>query len=529
MKIPAMRKDILCLLLVLALSAVTCFIVFNNFVLQGGQMMWDEAEHSLTGLVFANDIIRFYFLSLAAHAYQQILWPPLHPLLLSLFFLLFGQSITVARALSVVLYFLFSVSMYFLGREVVKKDKRISGVLCSVFALVTGSLYLSASEVMLEMMALLFFTLALLFFLRFIRDKRQWWPVPVFTLLTFFSKTNFGIVLILSIIIYFLLRERFHVTSLFRNRSFILILAPVLLIILAWLLIPPDRLVVFLSFLVNRPEGPPPFSVEGLLYYPTQLYVYSGVLILVYAAALVLSFRNLKNDKVRFLVITALLVILLNFFHQNKKIRYILDLYPPLFSLAAFHLTNLYARIKHRWKEVAFFMIMIVSMAIFLFYVAGNIRLYGYNFSVAEPLDFIKNSTENSSNIFVLGEINEISPGLISWHLSNITNIKAVSASTYAVWEFEEFSHLITVLGMPDRISPERINNFISKYGFDRIILIETLNNSRFYNTEDFLVYNKWKLDYIPVVLANKNYTVSDSRLFGDIGVEITVLRKLSS
>jgi hypothetical protein len=253
-------------------------------------------------------------------------------------------------------------------------------------------------------------------------------------------------------------------------------------------------------------------------------------LIALYVAAVALSFRHLKNDKVRFLVITALLVILLNFFHQNKKMRYILYLYPPLFSLTAFHLTNLYSRIKRRRKHIAFYVLMVVCMTAFLFYLAGSIRLYGYNFSVAEPLDFIKSSTGNSGSIFVLGEINEISPGLIGWHLSNITKIKEVKASTYAVWEFEEFERLIGKhLGVPDRISPERINNFIGKHGFDTIILIKTLNSSMFYNTEDFLVYNKWKLDYIPIVLENKDYTAHDSMLFEDIGVEITVLKKLSN
>ena len=515
---------------VLAVSAAMCLIIFSNFILQRGQTMWDEAEHAFTGLVFANDILRFDFASLAAHFHQQILWPPLHPLFLSLSFLLFGQSIVVARASSLILYFLFSIAMYFLGREMVKKDKDISGILCSVFALATGSFYLSASEAMLEMMALLFFTLTLVFFLRSLRDESLWWTVPVFILLTFFSKTNFGIALMLSVTVYFLLHERFRIASLLRNRRFTMMLAPVIIIILAWLLIPPDRLLVFLAFLVNRSEGPPPLSLEGLLYYPTELYIYSGFLILVYAAALVLSFKHLKNENIRFLLIIALLVILLNFFHQNKKIRYILYLYPPLFSLAAFHLTNLYARIRHKRKHIAFYALVAAAMAVFIFYLAGSARLYGYGFSVSEPLDFIKNSAENSTNIFVLGEINEISPGLMSWHLSNITNIKGVKASTYAIWEFEEFKRLIGKhLGVPDRISPERINSFIERYDFDTIILIETLNSSIFYNTEDFLVYNKWKLDYIPIVLENKNYSVYESRLFEDTGLEITVLTRLSN
>jgi 4-amino-4-deoxy-L-arabinose transferase-like glycosyltransferase len=522
MKVSIRRRDLLPLLLVVLFSAAACLIVFSNFALQRGQMMWDEAEHAMTGLVFASDIQRLDMASLAIHSYRQILWPPLHPLMLSAFFLLFGQSAAAARASSIALYFLFSMAMYFLGREIAQKNKPVSGILCSVFALVTGSLYLSASEVMLEMIALLFFSLAMLFFLRFLRDKGLWWTVPVFILLTFFSKTNFGIVLILSVAAYFLVHERFRIVSLLRNRSFLLMLGPVIIVILTWLLIPPDRLLVFLGALVNRPEGPPSFSVEGLMYYPVQLYVYSGVLILLFAAAFALSFRYLKDEKVRFLIIIAVIAIILNFFHQNKKIRYILYLYPPLFTLAAFHLTGFYARINHKRRHITFFVLVLACTAAFMFYLAGNARLYGYDFSVAGPLDFIKNSTGNSTSIFVLGEINEISPGLISWHISNITDIKSVTASTYAAWEFEDPE-------APGRANPERINDYIGKYDFDVIILIETFNGSVFYNTEDFLVYNKWKLDYIPILLENRNYTIRDSRLFQDIGIGITVLKRIGN
>ena len=521
------QSDWMGLLFVLAASLMICSIVYSNFVLQRGQMMWDEAEHALTGLAFASDIQKSDFYSLAAHFHQQILWPPLHPLFLSVIFLLFGKSVIAARASSVALYFLFSMAMHFLGREVAQKNKHVSGTLCSVFALVTGSFYLSASEAMLEMLALLFFTLSILFFLKFLKDRRNWWLVSAFIMLTFFSKTNFGIALMLSIAIYLLIHERFRFASIIRNRDYLMMLAPVALAILLWLM-PPDRLLIFLGFLVNRPEGPPPFSIEGLLLYPTELFIYSGVLIALYIAALALSFRHLKNDKVRFLVIITLLVILLNFFHQNKKIRYILYLYPPLFSLASFHLANLYARIKHRRKQVAFYVLIAACMAAFSFYLSGNARLYGYSFSVTEPLDFIKNSTENSGSIFVLGEINEISPGLIGWHLSSITNMKEIKASAYAVWEFSPgtFDGLKIQNATPDA---EGMNSFLSRHAFDAIALMELQNASVFYNTADYLIYNRWKLDYIPIIMENRNYSVESRKAFPDSGLEIIILRRSGS
>jgi hypothetical protein len=497
-------------------------------VLQRGQMMWDEAEHAVTGLVFLNDIQRLDFISLAYHCYQQLLWPFLYPLFLSIFFLLFGPSIIMGRALSLVIYFLFSISMYFIGREMVKKNKGVSGILCSVFALITGSFYLSASEIMLEILALLFFTLSLLFFLKSLRNKKLYSLVSIFILLTFFSKTNFGIVLILAIIIYFLIQEKLRFTKFLTNAAQRKILAPVFIIILIWLMIPPDRLFTFLGFLVNRPEGPPPLSLEGLLYYPTQLYIYSGFLILLFAAALAISFRHLKNDKVRFLLITALLVILLNFFHQNKKIRYILDLYPPLFSLTAFHLTNLYTKIKHKRKQIAFSVLMPALMAVFLFHFSSNVRLYGYSFSVSEPLDFIKNNTMDSNNIFVLGEFNELSPGLITWHLSNTTSIKYITASSYSAWQFENSSGNLERPGNPTPDS-EGMERFIAKHDFDKIVLIEVKNSSVFYDKEDYLVYNRWKLDYIPIVMENGNYSVENMKSFENIGVQVTILKKLSN
>jgi 4-amino-4-deoxy-L-arabinose transferase-like glycosyltransferase len=519
------RKDLYGLAFAAALSLAVCLIIFNNFVVPRGQMMWDEAEHAFTGLVFANDIQRLDFASLAVYFHQQILWPPLHPLFLSGFFIMFGPDITVGRASSLVLYFLFTISMYFLGREMMSKNRHVSGILCAVFSLATGSLYLSASEIMLEMLSLLFFSLSLLFFLRFLKDKRLWWTVPLFTLLTFFSKTNFGIVLIVSIAAYFLLKEKFHIVRLLRNMDFIRMLAPVLLIILLWVM-PPDRLFIFLGFLVNRPEGPPPFSVEGLSFYPVQLFLYSGPLIFIYVAAAALSFKHLKNDKIRFLVIVALLAILLNFFHQNKKIRYILYLYPPLFALAAFHLTNLYARIKHKSKQIAFFVIVATCMIAFSFWLAGNTGPYIYDFSVAEPLAFIKNSTMDSHDVFLLGEFNELSPGLIAWDMSNISRIRQMKASSYYAWEFSPgmFEGLSIVNATADT---QGMSRFLDRHGFDAIVLVDVKNSSRFYSTYDYLTYNKWKFDYIPIVMENGNYTIQDYRLFQDIGVEITVLKKV--
>ncbi|MCJ7816874.1 MAG: glycosyltransferase family 39 protein [Candidatus Aenigmarchaeota archaeon] len=490
-------------------------------------MRWDEAEHDFTSLVFLNDMLRLDIPSLLTHLHEQLLWPFVHTLLLSLFFLLFGPTILNGRIFSLVMYFAFAIAAYFLGREVVEKNKYISGVLCTAFSLVTGSLYLSASEAMLEMTALFFSTLAVTFFLKSIKERRFYPLASLFTLLAFFSKTNFGIVLILSMLAYFLVKEKLRFRKMLRDRGFLALFAPIAIIIFFWVM-PPDRLATFIAFLVNRPEGPDPLSFEGMSYYPVQLYMYSGILIFVYAAAFSLSFHHLKNEKVKFLVIMGLLAIGLNFFHQNKKIRYILYLYPVFFSLASFHLARFYSRIIYPRKGIAFFVILIIAMTAYSVYLFQNVRLYDDYYSVKRPLDFIKDSTMNSSRIFVLGEFNELSPGLIEWELSNKTNIKYVKASSYAVWEFEEFQRLIGKhLGVPDRISPERISDFIGKYGFDTIILIKPQNSSLFYNTEDFLVYNKWKLDYMPVVLENKKYMLAGWMLFEDIDVEITILKKI--
>lgn len=328
-----------------------------------------------------------------------------------------------------------------------------------------------------------------------------------------------------SLLAFFVARKRLHVGAMLRDRDFILLFAPIAAVISLWLLFPPSRFPEFLSFLINRPEGPPALSLEGLLYYPAQLYAYSGPLIVLYAAAALLSLKHLKNEKIRFLLIVVGITILLNFFHQNKKVRYILYIYPPLFALASFQLERLYARIRFRRKEIAFFAITGICVALFSFYMLGNIRLYDDYYSVDRPLDFIKNGTLEYGNIFVLGEFNEISPGLIAWNLNNAT--KQIAYSSYSSWEFEGSpGALVRTATGPDS---EGMNRFLDRHGFDAIILIDVSNASIFYNNPDYLIYNKWKLGYIPVVLESGNYSMQNSRYFEDIDVEISILKRVST
>ena len=498
-------------------------LVFNNFVIQRGPMRWDESEHVLTALIFANDMHGLDIVSLASHCYEQLLWPFVNPMLLSMFFLSFVPSIIAARTFSLIFYALFVLSLYFLGREIVEKDKAISGMICSFFGIVTGAMYLYASEAMLEMVALLFFTLTCIFFIKSKKQRNLLFLVPFFGILTFFSKTNFGVVLFLSILIWYILRYKFSVRKIIHDRSFLLTFIPIILVLGLWLLIPPERLITFLGFLVNRPEGPNPFSIEGIMLYPELLYDLTGPLILLHIAAFALSLKYMKNEKIRFFVVLILITFILNFFHQNKKIRFILYMYPALFALTSFHLTSLFSKIKKANKEYYFALVMFALLVSFSLYMYQNVRLYDDYYSVDLPLEFIKNNTQGASSVFLIGEFNELSPALITWHLSNLTHIKDVGAITYSVYQFENLSG---VLDVPDgeNIDKKSFNSFITKEKFENMVLITVYNKSVFYDTEDYIGYNKWKLSYIPIALDNANYSVVAERNFSDISVGITIL-----
>ena len=514
------------LLFVASLCFLVSTIVYFNFVLDRGPMRWDEGEHAFTGLVFANDITSLNLPLLLEHCHEQLLWPFMQPLLLSQFFIVFGASITAGRVFTLIFYFLFSVSLFFLGREMTGKDRNIAGILTSGFGLVVEALFLAASEIMLEMMALFFFTMAVLFFLRFLGDKKHLHLVTVFSIFTFFTRTNYGIVLIMSVIAHFIVRDMFRPARIMKNRDLWKFALPVLIVIMLWLL-PPDRLFTFLGFLINRPEGPPPLSIEGLMTYPYELLYYSGAIILLFAASFVASARFLRNEKIRYLFILVVLTLALNFFHQNKKIRYILYIYPPLFCMASFHMTRLFTRIRSRNKHAVFFGIFTVIMLLFSFHMLNDVRVYGDFYDADSPVEFIAANTGDMKNIFILGEFNELNPGMIAWSVSNIGDIKEIKYSSAFTSELMNSNIGFEIPSVEPDINV--VNEFVGKYRFDGFVLVDFNTSSYYYNTEDYQRYNKWKLGYLPLFINQTGYTQVNSSYFDSLGINVTIMRKISS
>ena len=509
--------------LIVMLIILFSSVIFVNFILNRGPMMWDESEHSMTSLILSTDLAQLNFSSFFIHAHEKILWPFVHPMLLSAFILLFGKSIVISRLFSLLVFACATIACFFLGREMSQKNPHIAGFLCAVFFMTTESLWLSASEVMLEITALLFFILTIITLFRYHKNPRLSPLIAVFALLTFFSRSNFGIPLIIALFVHFLIYEKFSLKKMVKNRGFCIIFLVIGIGIMLWLF-PLERLLFFVKFLFNRPEGPSPLSIEGMVTYPSLLYLFSGPILILHIILSVFAFRSIKNPKISFLFLIVFLTVAINFFHPNKKIRYILYFYPVLFSLSSFALAQLYEKISIKRKGFLFFFIVVFITGLFYLHASQRIFAGGGYYSIDEPLMFVKENLGSRKDIFTVGEFNQLSSAFIAWNISSMGDIRRVVPLVYAIPEFETVDGFSEV---PKKPNPDGFRSYLGSHRFDAIVLIYVYNTSFFYQNDDFQNWNKWKQAYIPLARENKNYTPIAEKSFDIQGIKIEILGNL--
>jgi hypothetical protein len=161
-------------------------------------MDMDEASHATRGLDFTAALIHqdkadFWHQLTKPHWY-----PPGNGLLMSGWFMLFETSTLAARQYSTVGYFLFGILLWFYTRQILPGSNPLFYLLPVIFLTADRLHTLYAAQSMLEMPGTLFSFAALFFFTRAVRTNSLFDHLlsAGFALLTFFTKYNYGLVIL---------------------------------------------------------------------------------------------------------------------------------------------------------------------------------------------------------------------------------------------------------------------------------------------------------------------------------------------
>jgi hypothetical protein len=330
------RAEALALSLVTAASVAAGLVVFFALVLAHRPPGWDEASHALQGALIAHDVGEGDLLALLFDTYRQVYWPPLHSWLVGAVFLVTGPSMGAARAVSV-LAFVFLVPVHYLvARTVEPRGGILAGSLAAGMTLACPGIVVLAAANLLELPALLAFSLTLLVYCRLEGDPaarpERHALLGVCAVLTYLAKTNYGILLLICIALTKLMAARFRPRPLLTRQNLYFVL-PVALFCAIWFAWPP-KLISTWTALVNAPYGGEQArGLAGLFYFPRSIVEISGAIAVLLWAGLAVNWMWRREPGIGFLLVVAFVQLAIGELHHTKVDRHILPVFPPMIVL----------------------------------------------------------------------------------------------------------------------------------------------------------------------------------------------------
>lgn len=485
------------------------WVIFRYTVLPAGPPCdWDETAHAVKGLLIAYDLQQGDWVNFLFDTYRQLYWPPLHSWFTGVAYLAAGQSMAAARFVSVIAFIMTALLLYMTVREMGENKEDLAGLIAVVLYVTSPSMASYAALSMLEIPGLLAITLTF-----FIYNRLNWKRVPsrrhmclgLAMTFTYFIKTNYGILLILTFVITQLIDNRLKLRLLL-SRSNVYTILPMVIIYAIWFAYPP-KLVSTWNHLLNQPWGvEDTYSLEGLLYYPKAFFYLSGSLSLfaLFMGAIIFSFKSWQNKTIRFLLILVMIQFLIGEIHHTKLERHLFPIMPPVFILSGYTLAKWWRRSSH--SGVFFWLPRLVTCALLLnavFLSAKSLPPVPQDFR-EEVINHVVNAARVPGKILILGtkELRRPNIPMIDWQL--ITQKKLIlppQAGTFtpSYTEMQKIKVILTRLdaswlkGIADPLMrranhPHRIRiiyigcyplNFGDQTTLDRFLL-RTLSEGRF-------------------------------------------------
>jgi len=327
--------------------------IFTYTVLPAGPPCdWDETAHAVRGLLIAYDLQQGDWLHFLFDTYRQVYWPPLHSWFTGIAYLAAGQSMVAARLVSVIAFIMTALLLYATGRDMGEKKENLAGLIALVLYVTSPPMASYAALSMLEIPGLLGLTLTF-----FIHNRVNRARVPpgrhmclgLAMTFTYFIKSHYGVLLILTFLVTQLIDNRFTRRPLV-SRANVYTLLPMVIIYAIWFAYPP-KLVSTWNHLVNQPWGvEDAYSLEGLLYYPRAFFHLAGspALLALFMGAIILAFKSWANRTIRFLLVLVIIQFLIGEIHHTKMERHLFPVMPPVFLLSGYSLAKWWRRPSQR-------------------------------------------------------------------------------------------------------------------------------------------------------------------------------------
>lgn len=509
------------------MAAVCCALIFHNMIVPKELPFWDEANHMMFGLEITQDIRNFSPEELLSDSYKQFYWGFLHSWMLAAFFILLGVTELAARLTSLFCFFLLIIAVYFAGKEISKGKSWYGGLMAALLVCSSPFLFVSASECMIEIPAMLLTVIAFYFFFMVLKNQTDGYRLlaGVLITLTFFMKTNYGTLCAVVAAVYglteLILREE-TAGKIFRNYAVMFL--PFVFSMFFWLLFPTNRFDEFFKSISSRVLGPSGFTVQGLIYYPVGVYRTSGLLTWLYLAAFLSSIAELKENKIaRFMFLYVAVTVIMYTFHCTKCYRFIYNIFPAIYLITACQIEK---RTGHN-RIIKAFVLASLSV-IFIFQLKSSVgsRLASNTWERERRDAFgcILKSIENPGKIFLLGEFNEMSPCLFNWGISRAFGRKiSVYESGILKYRLEGIDSGVSQEG--EGVNRKEFPRVISEIDADYIICLLPDKNSPFYN-DDYLMWNHWKSKYVPLLRNMPGYALGAGRYYPEIGLDVSIYRK---
>jgi 4-amino-4-deoxy-L-arabinose transferase-like glycosyltransferase len=411
--------------LIIIVALFTGWRIYTLMIVPAGPFRWDEAAHALRGLLIAEDLRQGSWLGFLLDTYRQVYWPPLHSWLTGLAFLVAGSGMVVARTCSLVAYLLTVPLLYLAARSMRKTGRELAGLTAVILFLTSPPLIDFASQCMLEAPGLFAVSLTILIYFKVCRDDVPAWKHLLLGLgiaFAYFVKSNYGILLLLTIVITLLSEARFRPRALFTRANYYMAL-PMVVIFSLWFAY-PKKLIATWEAMVNVPCGvTEPYGLEGVLYYPYAFHHLSGSVWLcaLFLLSLLVAYAFRRHRNVRFLLVLVILQMVMGELHHDKVERHIFPILPALFLLAGYAAAEGWTRLQEMGNGLRSSLAYVAGGVLLLHAVslgAASMRPYLKD-QGKEAGEYIATVVRNAAPAFLLGTMDPFNPPppLIDWQL----------------------------------------------------------------------------------------------------------------